>query len=1023
MQAISNTWKSLAAMDGVYVESKAVVNGVEYTNIEPPVITRALMQNGLEVGNVVSAVCQFELDTSASIPKSAEVQIKTRLVGYTNDTPIYSEWLPQGTFYVSKRINDPRISVQRFECYDALLKTNAVWEPASSVWPQTASGVVAEILGNIGLQLDSRTTIAQYSIGEPSAGTTMRDVLGIIAQQNGGNWIVTPENKLRLVPVVDLSESESADVIIDVDAVINEYYTGEIETITGVRFAVEDENDTIIGDDTGAVVSLTVPGIIAADVAELLIGKTYRPFSYGKAYYDIAAELGDYIQCEDAVSVIYAETVTLGTGMHGDISAPDLAEIVDEYPYVGSSDKTLVAAKAYAVVVADAARDAAIDAAAAELAEAVVDINSDIEDLQDQIDGNITTWFYAVNPTLNNPPANAWTTDAEKNNHLGDLYYNTENGYCWRFMLANGQYSWQRISDTDITTALANAQRAQDTADGKRRVFVVQPTPPYDVGDLWVQGTSGDIMRCSTAKATGAAYSQSDWVRASKYTDDTAVNTLNNSLTQQEIFNRLTDNGAAQGMVLYNGQLYINASYINAGTLSAARIGANSIAVEKLTGSIIGGLNNSWVLNLTNGTLTIGNISATNIITGTMSAARIKGDTLTLGGANNVNGVLRVLDASGNVVVTLNNAGADITDGSVVTYSDDRKRRVLLSEGIVAFQYYNDVSQPLGWIDVFKMAVDDAFNARIYTYKYGGGGNLDISGSGEVSISNLEETLDDAWAKIDLDDDSIVMSVRSGIGTFERASIQLTPDSFRMSHRDPLTGDTSDVFELVPGGASNTPLDIGSGGTGATNAAGARANLGAVANTDIINIAHGGTNATTPEDAQTNLEIFYWLGTATWSDVYSKLSKISGAHSAFVWLGASAVGSLLTGGQSDLAYIPGIVTSTGSNSTYRFFLFKDGKTYSFSVANLSATGGTPGTVYVNGRMTNTVTGTPDSNGNMSLRIASPDHNIVVSAKAPGVIVTPWVNSQESAWYARVTDRLSGAAYTSEVTVTAYYQTV
>lgn len=128
-------------------------------------------------------------------------------------------------------------------------------------------------------------------------------------------------------------------------------------------------------------------------------------------------------------------------------------------------------------------------------------------------------------------------------------------------------------------------------------------------------------------------------------------------------------------------------------------------------------------------------------------------------------------------------------------------------------------------------------------------------------------------------------------------------------------------------------------------------NLGAVANTDIIDITHGGTNATKPEDAQTNLEIFYFLDTATWSDVYSKLSKISGAHSAFVWLGASAVGALLTGGRSDLAYIPGIVTNIGSNSTYRFFLFKDGKTYSFSVANISATGGTPGTVYI-------TTGTP-----------------------------------------------------------------
>jgi hypothetical protein len=54
---------------------------------------------------------------------------------------------------------------------------------------------------------------------------------------------------------------------------------------------------------------------------------------------------------------------------------------------------------------------------------------------------------------------------------------------------------------------------------------VNQPTPPYDIGDLWVQGASGDIMRCQTPKATGS-YQVSDWVKASKYTDDTAVNNL-----------------------------------------------------------------------------------------------------------------------------------------------------------------------------------------------------------------------------------------------------------------------------------------------------------------------------------------------------------------------------------------------------------------------------------------------------------------------------------------------------------------
>lgn len=160
--------------------------------------------------------------------------------------------------------------------------------------------------------------------------------------------------------------------------------------------------------------------------------------------------------------------------------------------------------------------------ASGELADFTESVTGDLADLQDQIDGNIATWFYAGTPTLTNEPAVNWTTTEEKNQHLGDLYYDTNNGYAWRFMVQNGSYSWGRITDSDVTKALQDAANAQDTADSKRRVFVSQPTPPYDVGDLWVQGENGDILRCATARASGS-YNASDWVLASKYTDDSAL--------------------------------------------------------------------------------------------------------------------------------------------------------------------------------------------------------------------------------------------------------------------------------------------------------------------------------------------------------------------------------------------------------------------------------------------------------------------------------------------------------------------
>lgn len=201
--------------------------------------------------------------------------------------------------------------------------------------------------------------------------------------------------------------------------------------------------------------------------------------------------------------------------------------------------------------------------------------NPDIADLQNQIDGNITTWYYTGAPTLANLPASQWATTTDKDNHIGDLYYDKDTGYAYRFMLDNGSYVWTRISDEDISAAMAAASDAQDTADGKRRVFITQPVPPYDTGDLWCVGSSGDILTCTTAKATGGSYAAADWQKLNKYTDDSAVTALDNSLDSEEVFNRLTDNGTVQGITMQNGNLYINAAYILAGVLAGFTLDFN----------------------------------------------------------------------------------------------------------------------------------------------------------------------------------------------------------------------------------------------------------------------------------------------------------------------------------------------------------------------------------------------------------------------------------------------------------------
>ena len=242
-----------------------------------------------------------------------------------------------------------------------------------------------------------------------------------------------------------------------------------------------------------------------------------------------------------------------------------------------------------------------------------------IEDIQNQIDGKIDTYYYDYEPMNSNHPASEWTTAYERQKHVGDLFFWKSKGFTYRYMKVDTSYQWVRVKDADIVSAMETASKAQDTADGKRRNFITTPVPPYDVGDLWTQGDTGDLMRCKTARASGN-YVSSDWTKATKYTDDSAVEKLNKSLTSEEVFNRLTDNGKKQGIYMQGDQLYINFSYG-------------------------------------------------------------KGGTLTLGGVNNENGSIQILDAIGAEVGKWDKDGLNIKKGSIygsTIYLDKEKAYALI---------------------------------------------------------------------------------------------------------------------------------------------------------------------------------------------------------------------------------------------------------------------------------------------------------------------------------------------------------
>ena len=156
------------------------------------------------------------------------------------------------------------------------------------------------------------------------------------------------------------------------------------------------------------------------------------------------------------------------------------------------------------------------------LADYADSVSKDLSSLQSQVDSQVEDWYYDYEPSMQNYPASGWTTTEERRKHIGDRFFWKSKGYAYRFMEDNGIWGWILLQDTDITKAMQVAMEAQDTADGKRRVFVTMPQPPYDIGDLWANGE--DILTATVARDKGSVYVSSDWQKLNHYTDDTVAN-------------------------------------------------------------------------------------------------------------------------------------------------------------------------------------------------------------------------------------------------------------------------------------------------------------------------------------------------------------------------------------------------------------------------------------------------------------------------------------------------------------------
>lgn len=175
----------------------------------------------LSVGNTCSAELDITFWVKSDIPRMAQIIPYILLEDGT--------WHKLGIFWTDTRAKvSDRLNII---AYDAMMKADIVWVPDQALeFPMPMPQAVTEICRLMAVELDNRTVLnSAYTIDYPANEWTLRDVLGFIGAAHGGNWIITNEGKLLLVPLFASMPAETNYLVTE---------DGDAITFGGVRITV-----------------------------------------------------------------------------------------------------------------------------------------------------------------------------------------------------------------------------------------------------------------------------------------------------------------------------------------------------------------------------------------------------------------------------------------------------------------------------------------------------------------------------------------------------------------------------------------------------------------------------------------------------------------------------------------------------------------------------------------------------------------------------------------------------------------
>lgn len=341
MQTVPAKWNDILAGD-YQVDFKAVISGKTYTygEIKSARITKSMMDK-LTIGQATSAMLDMVFEPDGTIPTAAEIKCYIRLKDYGEEV---TDWLPFGTFYIDTRSTDA-YGWMTITAYDAMLKAEQDYIDNSGTYPMAMSAAVNYICGKMGVELDSRSQIAPYTVDSPTEVYTMREVLCGIAAASGGNFVITEEGKLRLIRLASPTNSDDVPVM-SCDIL------GDTATIGKVTL-YPDSNTRYSAGDSGYEIQadcIYATQEICNYVRGVLNGVTYLPYSAGTAFFNPALELGDSVKPNGNASILASAAFTVGVSMSADIEAPIETEVNHEYPYQARTREERMNARSFSEI-------------------------------------------------------------------------------------------------------------------------------------------------------------------------------------------------------------------------------------------------------------------------------------------------------------------------------------------------------------------------------------------------------------------------------------------------------------------------------------------------------------------------------------------------------------------------------------------------------------------------------------------------------------------------------------------------